>query len=319
MEAQAEHKTPIGVVTVARAVLMVAPNTFAFDVETAETNAFQHKARATAPAVTARAMAEYTAVRQALKDFGVDVVAYAHERGTYRPNAVFPNNWMTTWPDGKVFIYPMAHASRRTERMSAVIDEIGRRYRVATVRDLSGYERTGHYLEGTGAIVFDHRNKIGYACRSPRCDASLFVEHMREIDYEPVLYDAQGPDGSAVYHTNVMMGIQQSTAVICLAAIRDPTERKLVRETLERSGHEVIDITFEQLNAYCGNLIQLRNSDGRTGLLISRSAHDSFQTRQLDILKRDSELIVVPVPTIQEVGGGSVRCMVAEIFLPERA
>ncbi len=316
MEAQAEK--PMAIATyVASAVLMVEPNTFGFDQETAETNAFQHKLGTAAATVTGRAMAEYDAVVEALTNFGVDVVTYAHDVLSCRPNAVFPNNWMTTWPDGRVYTYPMAHASRRSERMRGVLDEIRLRYRVDKVRDLTAFERRGQYLEGTGAIVFDHRNRIGYACRSARCDAGLFADHMRELEYDGILFEANGLDDSPVYHTNVMMGVEDATAVVCMEAIRDETQRNLLRHSLERTGHEVINITYAQLGHFCGNLIQLRNSSGSTAILMSEGARRHYRPEQLEILSRGNQVLAVPAPTIEAVGGGGVRCMVAEIFLPE--
>lgn len=315
MEAQASRSTMVSATT-ASAVLMIQPNTFGFDNDTAVTNRFQHRQSASPAAITARAMEEFAHVYDGLTRFGIDVVTYAHELSTYRPNAVFPNNWLTTWPDGRVFVYPMAHASRRIERVPRIIDDLRLTFRVEHVIDLSDSERRGQYLEGTGAIVFDHGQRRAYGCRSPRCDPQLFTQHVLDLGYEPILFAAHESHGDPVYHTNVMMGIQRETAVICSEAITDVATRQFVVASLMQGGRRVIELTLAQLDAYCGNLLQLRNRRGETAIIMSQTAHDAFSRKQLACLSEHNQLIAVAVPTIQDVGGGGIRCMVAEMFLP---
>jgi hypothetical protein len=300
---------------IAAAVLMIEPTSFGFDEETARTNRFQHRSRTSAPAARAAALAEYHAVVQALRDFGVTVVSYRHRDEVPRPDAVFPNNWVTTWPDGRVYEYPMAASARRRERSPEVLRVLGKRFGITGVTDLSASERHSRYLEGTGAIVFDHASRIAYACESARCDRELFEAHVHELGYEPVMFDAQDAAGVPIYHTNVMMGVQSDTAVICAQAIGDLQTRRRVVERLEQTGHEVVETTYAQMAAYCGNVIELENGRGERCLLLSQSAYDAFTPAQRRALSRTRELLPVAVPTIQEIGGGSVRCMVAEVFL----
>jgi hypothetical protein len=300
---------------IAAAVLMVEPTTFGFDEETARSNVFQHRSRVSAAGARADATAEYHAVVQALRGFGVEVVSYRHDDHVPRPDAVFPNNWLTTWPDGRVFTYPMAAAARRRERTEGVIGALRSSHDVTNVIDLSAPESQGQFLEGTGAIVFDHINRVAYACESLRCDRELFERHVHDLGYEGVLFAAADAASVPIYHTNVMMGVQSDTAVVCGQAIGDARMRRHVVDMLEQTGHEVVETTYAQMEAYCGNVIELENSRGERCLLLSQSAFDALTPAQRRVLSRSRTLLPVAVPTIQEVGGGSVRCMVAEIFL----
>ena len=295
---------------------MVEPTTFGFDEQTAETNAFASKPGKNAGDTTALAMAEYRAVVAALKDFGVNVWSYAHTDGIARPNAVFPNNWLTTWPDGRVFLYPMATPSRRVERSSEMLLSLRERFGMGTLDDISGSESSGEFLESTGVMIFDHENKTVYACESLRCDRRLFAKHAKALGYKPMLFSAEDEAGTAIYHTNIMLGIQSTTAVLCADAIKDMRERQRIVGALESAGHAVVEITDEQMKEYCGNVIELANAAGERCLLLSQSAYDAFTPGQRAVLSADKQLLPVAVPTIQAIGGGSVRCMVAEIFLP---
>ncbi|MDF2461333.1 MAG: hypothetical protein K0S68_736 [Candidatus Saccharibacteria bacterium] len=294
---------------------MIEPNTFGFDEQTAKDNKFQHHLNESAAKARAEAMAEWHTLFAALREFGVDVVAHTESDGVPRPNGVYPNNWISMWPDGRVFLYPMATESRRVERTRGVLKALRERFEISGVEDLTAAEDKGRFLESTGAMVFDHGNKVAYACESVRCDGKLFERHVLELGYEPVLFQAFDEHGTPIYHTNVMMGVQSTTAVVCLEAVRAAQRRELVA-SLERTGHEVVDITFAQLDAYCGNVIELANGSGERCLLLSKSAYDAFTPAQRKVLGRDKTLLPVAVPTIQAVGGGSVRCMVAEVFLP---
>jgi hypothetical protein len=294
---------------------MIEPNTFGFDEQTAMDNTFQHHLSESEAAVRVAATKEWKSLVAALREFGVEVLAHSETDGVPRPNGVFPNNWISTWPDGRVVLYPMATESRRVERTRGVLDALRERFDVREVTDLTGSEDGGKFLESTGAMVFDHINKVAYACESVRCDGKLFERHVTELGYEPVLFQAFDAHGAPIYHTNVMMGVQSGTAVVCLRAVRAAQRRELVK-SLERTGHEVIDIDYEQLDVYCGNVIELQNADGEQCLLLSKSAYQAFTPAQRKVLGRGRTLLPVAVPTIQAIGGGSVRCMVAEVFLP---
>jgi hypothetical protein len=302
--------------TVASAVLMVEPTTFGFDEQTAETNVFASQPGNNAGDVEALVMAEYRAVVAALKGFGVNVWSYAHADGAPRPNAVFPNNWLTTWPDGRVYLYPMATPSRRLERSTELLLALRERFGMGTLVDVSGPEKSGEYLESTGVMIFDHAGKAVYACESLRCNRRLLEAHAEALGYKPMLFQAEDEAGTAIYHTNIMLGIQSTTAVLCAEAIKDMRERQRVLESLESSGHAVVEINEAQMNAYCGNVIELANASGERCLLLSQSAYDAYTPGQRAVLSTDKKLLPIAVPTIQAIGGGSVRCMVAEIFLP---
>lgn len=298
----------------ARSVLMVSPASFAFDTQTAASNTFQVKLAVRSSVITSRAMQEFRGAVSTLRRAGVNVVAHQGDPGDKRPNAVFPNNWISTWPDGRVFTYPMATASRRVERDDRIIDQLAGKFAINRVIDLSGSELDERYLESTGVIIFDHIQKIAYACVSQRCDTELFKRHVMSLGYEPIAFHAYDPSGTPIYHTNVMMGIQSTTAVICSEAITDVTERQKVLESLARN-HQVVDISFEQMNSFCGNVLELENRYGDKLLAMSQTAYNGFSKQQRQILGTDKKLVPINIPTIEAIGGGSVRCMLAEIFL----
>lgn len=264
--------------------------------------------------VASRAMSEFRTAVATLRRAGINVIVHDGNPNDDKPNAVFPNNWLSTWPNGKVFTYPMATASRRTERDQSVLDQLADKFAIKQTIDLSGSESDEHYLESTGVIIFDHLNRIAYGCLSQRCDQGLFVSHVTALGYKPITFHAYDQNGTPIYHTNVMMGVQSSTAVICAEAITDDAERQLVLESL-RQNHTVIEISFTQMNSFCGNVLELENQSGNKFLALSRSAYQGFTGEQRRELARDKKLLPIDIPTIEAVGGGSVRCMLAEIFL----
>ncbi|HVQ44060.1 MAG TPA: arginine deiminase-related protein [Candidatus Saccharimonadia bacterium] len=294
---------------------MVRPTSFGYDTQTALTNAFQNLPTAEAEAVQQLAAAEFQAYIEILRAHDIDTIIIDDQPHPPKPNGVFPNNWLTTTADGRVYLYPMATPSRRIERDPAILARLAETHHVAAIHDLSEAEAREEFLESTGVIIFDHAHKIAYACISPRCHEDLFVRHAAEIGYTPVAFRGFVND-LPLYHTNLMLGIQSTTAVICSAAITAPAERERVLQSLRTTGHEVVDITPDQLAQYCGNILEVQNRQGRRYLVLSTSAQAAFTPRQLKILSRDKTLLPVALPTIQAVGGGSARCMVAEIFLP---
>lgn len=301
---------------VVRAVLMVRPVTFGFDEQTAGTNSFQHHMPLDQGEVRRRANAEFDAVVAALTGAGIKVVVFEDHDGQLKPDAVFPNNWLSTWPDGHAYMYPMNAPTRRAERSQAALDLLRRDFGITEVTDLSGTEEHGKYLEGTGAIVFDHSNKIAYGCISPRCDEELFNAHAQSLSYEPVTFRAYDQTGQPIYHTNVLMGVQRSTAVLCAETIINAKERERVVGKLVETGHQLVQITEEQMAGFCGNVLELQNSKGEHFLALSQSAYDNFTPEQRKLLAKDKQLLPVAIPTIETVGGGSLRCTLAEIFLP---
>jgi hypothetical protein len=296
-------------------VLMVEPVSFGFDDQTAQTNTFQNKLAIADSQITHQALAEFDAFVERLRQHEIEVVVFRDQPLPPKPNAVFPNNWLSMWPDGRLFLYPMATESRRIERSHTLLDDLAEAFKVSEIIDFSNEEAAERYLESTGVMVFDHVNKLAYGCISPRCDEDLFQKHAIELGYRPVSFGAYA-DGTAIYHTNVLMGIQTTTAVVCLEAITHPTERTMVKASLEKTGHEVVDITLDQMSHFCGNVLEVCNKQGDKFLVLSQTAYDAFTEDQRRILGRDKILLPMAIPTIETIGGGSARCMIAEIFLP---
>lgn len=296
-------------------ILMVQPVSFGYDDQTAQTNTFQNKLNIEASEITRQALEEFDGFVERLRQHDVEVVVFRDEPLPPKPNAVFPNNWLSTWPDSKVFLYPMATESRRIERSEKLLHDLKESFGIEEIIDHSKQEQNGTFLESTGVMIFDHVHKIVYGCLSPRCDEQLFRDHATELGYQPVCFKAYA-NGAAIYHTNVLMGVQSSTAVICLEAITDDAERQMVKESLARTGHEIVDITLEQMNKFAGNVLEVQNTKGEKFLVMSQTAHDAFTSAQRAVLGQDKTLLPMTIPTIETIGGGSARCMMAEIFLP---
>jgi hypothetical protein len=307
-EAPAEKQT-------ADAVLMIRPARFAANPETASSNRFQ----AAAPAdrdVAARAAREFDGLAVALAAAGVRVHAFAGARDADLPDEVFPNNWVTFHEDGTAVLYPLLAPNRRRERRHDVIDALRDEhgYRIARVVDLTALERRGQYLEGTGSIVLDRVSRMAYACRSQRTHDSALAELGRVLGYEMLAFDATDRDGHPIYHTNVLLSIGTRFAVLCSSALRDEAERRQLIDRLAEH-REVIDLSFEQLHSFAGNLLELR-APAAPVIALSKTALGSLRGPQRKALEGHGELVVADVGTIETHGGGSVRCMLAEIALP---
>ena len=296
-------------------VLMVQPVSFGFDDQTALTNTFQNKLDIVPREVTQRALREFDSFVNKLRQHDIDVVVFKDQPLPAKPNAVFPNNWLSTWTDGRVFLYPMATESRRIERSEKLLHDLNESFDIEEIIDYSEQEMNDNFLESTGVMIFDYVHKIVYGCLSPRCDERLFQDHAIELGYRPVCFEAYA-NGAAIYHTNVLMGVQSTTAVICLEAITDPAQRKMVKDSLENTDHEIVDITLDQMSHFCGNVLEVCNKQGGKFLILSQTAYDAFTKEQRRILGRDKTLLPMTIPTIEAIGGGSARCMIAEIFLP---
>lgn len=297
---------------------MVRPTSFGFNEQTAVTNTFQNHLDISTDEVHKRANQEFNGMVEKLRANDIHVTVFEDTDNLRKPDAVFPNNWFSTWSDGRMYLYPMTTKARRVERSYTAIQELARDFTITQITDMSHTEEYGFALESTGVMIFDHQNKIVYGCVSPRCDAGLFAQHAVELGYRPILFHAYGQDGTPVYHTNVLMGIQSTTAVVCAEAITDEAERQIVINTLKNTGHEVIEITQAQMSAFCGNVLELQNGDGELFVAMSQTAHDNFTDEQLTALSRDKALLPFAIPTIETIGGGSVRCMLGENFLPRK-
>lgn len=296
-------------------VMLVKPAHFTFNLETAGSNAFQNDIPEKEETIKQRVLSEFDNFTATLRSKGVDVMVVDDTPLPQKPDAVFPNNWASFHEDGTIVLYPMYAPNRRLERRQDIIEGIRKNFVVHHVLDLSRYESEHKFLEGTGSIVFDHLHKIAYACLSPRTDKELFVETCRHLNYQPIYFIAEDAQGKQIYHTNVMMCVAEKFAVICLASISNPQERQIVVSSLTNTGHDIVDITFEQMNQFAGNMLELRGKDGKLFLAMSQSSYDALTAAQKKKIEQYCELLPLYINTIETIGGGSARCMIAEVFL----
>jgi hypothetical protein len=302
----------------ADAVLMVRPARFGANPETADSNRFQRLDPIADAATTA--LREFDALARALADAGVEVVVAEDSPEPAKPDACFPNNWVSFHADGTVVLYPMMAPSRRAERRRDFVAAVERAgHRVARAIDLSPLEARGEFLEGTGSLVLDRPRRIAYACRSPRTTAGALAEFSAALGYRVVAFDAAGPDGRPAYHTNVLMAIGEGFAVVCADSIADAGQRAAVIKELGRDGAEVIAIDAAEMNGFAGNLLALRTRGGDPLIALSDAALGALAPAKRRSLERHGRILSAGIPTIERLGGGSVRCMLAEIFLPRAA
>lgn len=307
-------------------ILLIRPVSSAYNPETAASNAFQRLPGESAEATLKKVQGEFDSFVDKLRSYGVAVHVVHDTPDPPKPDAVFPNNWISLHEDGRVILYPMMAASRRNERRREVVEELRKTFVVKDVIDLSCYEKEGRYLEGTGSIVFDHVNRIAYACLSPRTDKDLFLRVCGLLNYQPVFFTAVDAGKLPFYHTNVMMCMGEGFCLICLNSITNKSERNDVEASLRKSNLEIIPITVEQVEHFAGNMLAVKNQKGESLLVCSQQAADSLTVKQRRTLEKYARLLALSIPTIETIGGGSVRCMMAEIFLepgtsvgPERA
>lgn len=296
-------------------IMLVKPAHFTFNSETAESNAFQNKLNENEHQIKQRVLSEFDNFAATLRSKGVDVTVVEDTPIPQKPDAVFPNNWASFHENGTVVLYPMYAPNRRLERRADIIELIKKKFVVQQIVDLSQHELENKFLEGTGSIVFDHLNKIAYACLSPRTDKELFIETCGKLNYKPVHFIAEDAQGKQIYHTNVMMCVAGKFAVICLSSIPNKQERETVVASLTGTGHELVDITFAQMNQFAGNMLELQSRNGRQLLAMSKSSYDALTASQKKQIEQHCEMIPLAIQTIETIGGGSARCMIAEIFL----
>lgn len=295
-------------------LLMIRPVAFGFNEQTAESNAFQNKDEAQ-QSVQKKALQEFDAFVKLLRDNGVNVLVVEDTLQPHTPDSIFPNNWISFHETGDIFLYPMQAENRRLERREDVIHELEEDFKVRHVIDLSRFEKQGKYLEGTGSMVFDRENKVAYACLSPRTDKDVLERFCEESFYTAVTFHAVDQNKQAIYHTNVMMCIAGKYAVICLDSIADNLERQMVISSLEVSGKSIINISYDQMNHFAGNMLEVINNQGESLLVMSGSAFASLDEKQIATLHKYSRIIYSDIPVIERNGGGSVRCMMAEVAL----
>jgi hypothetical protein len=296
-------------------VLMIRPVRFYPNPETAADNAFQRNADRDSDALTLMARTEFDAAVQTLRTGGVNVHVFKDTTEPEKPDAVFPNNWISTHDDGRIALFPMYSALRRRERREDIVEELGKQYQVTEVIDYSAFEKESCYLEGTGSLVLDHVNKIAYVSPSNRSNPKLIQRFADDFSYETVIFTGIGTNGQPIYHTNVMMCVGTAFALVGLEMIPNRTERELVRARLEKAGKEIVELSADQIANFAGNAIELHNKDGEKLLVLSTRAAQALTEEQRETLTRYARFVPLELPTI-ELGGGSARCMIATIHLP---
>jgi hypothetical protein len=302
-------------------VLMIRPVRFGGNPETLASNSFQASQPALADSAAQRAAAaEFEGLVAALRGAGVTVHIVDDTPEPHTPDALFPNNWVSFHADGSVVLYPMLAPNRRAERRNDVLEALSAShgFRIARVLDLTAHESRGKFLEGTGSLVLDRVHRVAYACVSPRTDLDVLGDFAQQLDYDVVAFEAVDAAGAAIYHTNVLMCIGTQFAAVCSACIRED-ERAAVIDALRTTGHAIVDLSMEQLAAFAGNMLELRSARGGLVIAMSTRARDSLSPQQRELIEQQAgPIVAAPIPTIETLGGGSVRCMLAEIHLPRK-
>ncbi|MGH8175670.1 MAG: citrulline utilization hydrolase CtlX [Steroidobacter sp.] len=306
---------------VASDVLMIRPVRFAGNVQTRESNTFQLRdALPAAHQAQASAAKEFDGLANALRSACVNVRVIDDTLEPHTPDSIFPNNWVSFHADGAVVLYPMLAENRRLERRDDLLTALSVQYgfRISRVVDLTHHEGGGKFLEGTGSLVLDRVNRIAYACVSPRTDLDVLGDFGQQLDYDVVAFEAHDAAGAAIYHTNVLMSIGARFAAVCSACIRED-ERAAILDALRTTGRAIVDLTFEQLAAFAGNMLELRSAQfGSVVAMSSRALHALSPEQRALLEEYGGPIVAAPIPTIETLGGGSVRCMLAEIFLPAK-
>jgi hypothetical protein len=297
---------------------MIRPAAFGFNPETAANNFFQSDPGEDQQLLQSQALAEFDAMVQKLRQKGIEVIVIDDTPDPPKPDALFPNNWLSTSPNGTVFVFPMYAPSRRAEKREEVLLYLKKHFKVADVQDWSEFETEGKFLEGTGSMVIDHDNKMIYAAVSERTSIALLEKFAATNGYQAIAFVATDNEGRPIYHTNVMMCLGDRFAILCEEAIEEEWELIAVRQLLESTGHEIIPISREQMSCFGGNMLLLRNEKGENLIVMSEAAFQSLRKEQVEMLEAYGEILSIAVSTIERVEGGSVRCMMAELFLQKK-
>ena len=304
-------------------ILMIRPVAFRMNEQTAVNNYYQKVLDGLLPAtVNAKAQEEFDAFVEKLRNVGVDVTVVDDTLDPDTPDSIFPNNWISFHQNAEVVLYPMFAENRRAERREDILEILEEKgFKIDTINDYTEAEEDGFFLEGTGSLLLDRKNQKAYCALSPRADEELFIEFCEDYDLAPVIFEAfQTVNGERklIYHTNVIMTLGETFAVICADCIDDKKERKMVLDNLKEDGKEVILITEEQVNNFAGNMLEVKGTDEKRYLVMSNSAFQSLTKKQITQLEKHAEILSSSLDTIEACGGGSARCMMAEIFLPKK-
>jgi len=261
-------------------------------------------------------MAEFDTFTEKLKAAGIKVLVFDDTPDPIKTDAVFPNNWITTHPDGTIALYPMCHESRRAERRQDIVEALQSQFKFDTVEDFSYFEIAHQFLEGTGSLILDRTNKLMYACLSPRTDKEVLETVAAKLNYKPVVFDSVDKNGKAIYHTNVMMSMGDTFVVICLESVKNEKDKNNLLSHFADTSKEIIDISYNQMEQMAGNMIQLKNTAGEYIQVMSEQALNSLNDTQMTQLLMHNQIVYSDLTTIEKYGGGSARCMIAEIFYP---
>lgn len=291
---------------------MIRPAQFAFNVETAQNNFFQQ--RVENDSVAEKAVEEFDALVQLLRRNDVDVTVVQNKPAPPTPDALFPNNWFTSHITGELVLFPMFAPNRRMERSPEIIDLLRRKMNHRKLVDLTHWEKVGEFLEGTGSMVLDRRKQIAYCCRSPRTSEKVLADFCSRMSYDAIVFEALDKEGNLIYHTNVMMSVGLQVAIVCLESIREETDRHKVISALTTAGKIIVDISLEQVTHFAGNMLEVKSRNGTPLMVMSASARNSLTPKQETIISTFNRIITPDLQTIETVGGGSARCMLAEIF-----
>jgi hypothetical protein len=297
---------------------MVRPAAFGFNEETAANNYFQSNPGINKEILQQQAISEFDNMVQTLRSHDINVLVIEDTTDPPKPDALFPNNWLSTSPEGRVFVYPMYAPNRRPEKRDEILAQLSNDFIVKDVQDWGEYEAEGRFLEGTGSMVIDHDHKMIYACMSERTSLSVLEKYAAANGFQAIVFLATDKNGMPVYHTNVMMALGDSFCVLCEDAIEEEWELIAIRQLLESTNHIIVPISREQMHRFAGNMLQVKNNGGKKFLILSQEAYDSLRKEQREMLEAYSTLLPIAVPTIEQVEGGSVRCMMAEIFLERK-
>ena len=301
-------------------VLMIEPIAFGYNAQTAENNYFQVEQQDSD--IQGKALQEFNQFTEKLRSKGINVITVKDTLEPHSPDSIFPNNWVSFHRNGKVVLYPMFAPNRRVERRTDILENLkAKGFEIDEVDDLSAYENEDIFLEGTGSMIFDHDYKIAYGSVSLRLDEELFRKFCKKFGFTPVVFHSfqnVGDDRLPIYHTNVMMCVADKFVVICLDCIDDEMEREKVIETIKNSGKEIIEISEDQMQQFAGNMLQVQNNSGEKFLVMSETAYKSLNKNQIENIEKYCEIIYSDLNTIEVNGGGSARCMLAEVFLPRK-
>lgn len=291
---------------------MLRPKNFGFNIETKVTNSFQHKINESPEIIKEKALMEFNNMANNLieQNVNIDII---EDKSEILPDAIFLNNWLSFFPDGKLIIYPVKNKIRRQERRTDVIDYLIEKYDVTEFIDLTAFEDDNEFLESTGSVVFDYKNKTAYCTSSPRSSEKVFNELCNRIGYKGFYFNTENLDGSAIYHTNVMMNIFENLVVICSDAISNNLDKAMVLESIKLTGRQILDISFQQLNQFAANIFEVFDNQHNSIIVMSRTAHSTLTDTQINTIEIFSKILIVNISIIERVGGGSARCMLTAV------